>query len=145
MSYYSGSDGAMKIDDVEAARVTSFSFTSNQETLDVTSLGDRDRKLTGGLRSLSGSASIAYYSKTGATVGDQRAQYLIGKLIKTGGAVSETVSLELGITDHAGVYDEIKFDAVITSIAMSSAQGEIFSADISFEAADAPSVMDLGV
>jgi len=145
VSYYSGSDGAMKIDDVEAARVTSFSFTSNQETLDVTSLGDRDRKLTGGLRSLSGSASIAYYSKTGATVGDQRAQYLIGKLIKTGGAVSETVSLELGITDHAGVYDEIKFDAVITSIAMSSAQGEIFSADISFEAADAPSVMDLGV
>ena len=145
MGYYSGADGVMKVDDVQVARVTTFSFTSSQETLDVTTLGDRDRKLVGGIRSLSGSASIAYYSASGASTGDQRAQYFIGKLIKTGGAVSETVGLELGITNHAGVYDEIKFDAVITSIAMSSAQGEIFSADISFEAADAPSVMDLGV
>ena len=145
MSYYSGADGVMKVDDVQVARVTTFSFTSNQETLDVTSLGDKDRKLVGGLRSLSGSASIAYYSKTGATVGDQRAQFLIDKLIKTGGAVSETVSLELGITDHADADKNIKFNAIITSIAMSSAQGEIFSADISFEASDAPSVMALGV
>ena len=144
MGYYSVADGVMKVDAVQVARVTTFSFTSSQETLDVTTLGDRDRKLIGGTRSLSGSASIAYYSASGATAGDQRAQYLIGKLIKTSGA-SNTVTLELGITNHAGVYDEIKFDAVITSIAMSSAQGEIFSADISFEAADAPSVMDLGV
>ena len=50
-----------------------------------------------------------------------------------------------GITDNADAYKNIKFVAVITSIAMSSAQGEIFSADISFEAADAPSVMALGV
>jgi len=144
VGYYSGADGVMKVDDVQVARVTTFSFTSSQETLDVTTLGDRDRKLIGGTRSLSGSASIAYYSASGASTGDQRAQYLIGKLIKTSGA-SNTVTLELGITNHAGGYDEIKFDAVITSIAMSSAQGEIFSADISFEAADAPSVMDLGV
>ena len=145
MGYYSGSDGVMKVDDVQVARVTTFSFTSNQETIDVTNLGDRDRKLKGGLRSLSGSASIAYYSQTGASAGDKRAQYLIGKLIKTGASASETVVLELGILNHAGVYDEIKFEAIITSIGMSSAQGEFFCADISFEAADAPSVMDLGV
>ena len=144
MGYYSGADGVMKVDGVQVARVTTFSFTSSQETLDVTTLGDRDRKLIGGTRSLSGSASISYYSADGATAGDQRAQHIIGKLIKTSGA-SNTVELELGITNHAGTYDEIKFVAVITSIAMSSAQGEIFSADVSFEAADAPSVMDLGV
>ena len=143
MGYYSGSDGEMQIDEVKVAKVTSFSFTSNQETIDVTTLGDRDRKLVGGLRSLSGSATIAYYSANGATDIDIRAKYLIGKLIKTGGAVSETVSLQFGINDHEGVYKEIKFTAIITSIAMSSAQGEIFSADVSFEAADAPSVMDL--
>jgi len=143
VGYYSGSDGEMQIDEVKVAKVTSFSFTSNQETIDVTTLGDRDRKLVGGLRSLSGSATIAYYSANGATDIDIRAKYLIGKLIKTGGAVSETVSLQFGINDHEGVYKEIKFTAIITSIAMSSAQGEIFSADVSFEAADAPSVMDL--
>ena len=111
---------------------------------DVTSLGDRDRKLVGGLRSLSGSASIAYYSSTDAK--DKRAQYLIGKLIKKNNSVaSETVVFELGILNNADVYDEIKFKAVITSIAMSSAQGEIFSADVSFEAADTLEQMDLGV
>ena len=143
MSYYSGSDGVMKIDDVEAARVTSFSFTANQETLDVTSLGDRDRKLIGGLRSLSGSATIAYYSGTAAK--DKRAQYTIGKLMKKDGSASETVVLELGILNSSGNYDEIKFKAIITSISMSNAQGEIFSADISFEAADILEQMDLGV
>ena len=143
MSYYSGSDGVMQVDAVEAARVTSFSFTANQETLDVTSLGDRDRKLIGGLRSLSGSATIAYYS--GSSAKDTRAQHIIKKLIKTDGTASDTIELELGILNNAGVYDEIKFFAVITSISMSSAQGEIFSADISFEASDVSSVMDLGV
>tara|TARA_Y100001938_G_scaffold148364_1_gene231842 strand:+ start:4839 stop:5264 length:426 start_codon:yes stop_codon:yes gene_type:complete len=131
VAYYSGTDGEMKIDQVVVARVTSFSFTSNQETLDVTTLGDKDRKLIGGLRSLSGSASIAYYSAGSAT--DKRAQYLIGKLMKTEAAASETVSLELGI-NVGTTYRRIEFTAVITSIAMSSAQGEIFSADVSFEA-----------
>lgn len=143
MGYYSGADGLMKVGSTTVARVTTFSFTSSQETLDVTTLGDRDRKLIGGTRSLSGSASIAYYSESGATAGDTMASTLINKLIKTGGAASETVDLSLGITDHSGAYKDITMTVVLTSIAVSSAQGEIFSADISFEAADAPSSFDL--
>ena len=143
MGYYSGADGVMKVDDVQVARVTTFSFTSSQETLDDTTLGDRDRKLIGGTRSLSGSASIAYYSASGATAGDTIASTLMNNLIKTGGAASDTVTLSLGINDHAGTYKDITMTVVLTSIAVSSAQGEIFSADVSFEAADAPSGFDL--
>ena len=143
MGYYSGSDGVMKVGATEVGRVTTFSFTSSQETLDVTTLGDRDRKLVGGTRSLSGSASIAYYSATGATSGDTMASTLMNKLIKTGGVASDTVTLSLGINDHSDSYKDITMTVILTSIAVSSAQGEIFSADISFEAADAPSGFDL--
>ena len=143
MGYYSGSDGVMKVGATEVGRVTTFSFTSSQETLDVTTLGDRDRKLIGGTRSLSGSASIAYYSATGATSGDTMASTLMNKLIKTGGVASDTVTLSLGINDHSDSYKDITMTVILTSIAVSSAQGEIFSADISFEAADAPSGFDL--
>ena len=133
----------MKVGATEVGRVTTFSFTSSQETLDVTTLGDRDRKLVGGTRSLSGSASIAYYSATGATSGDTMASTLMNKLIKTGGVASDTVTLSLGINDHSDSYKDITMTVILTSIAVSSAQGEIFSADISFEAADAPSGFDL--
>ena len=133
----------MKVGATEVGRVTTFSFTSSQETLDVTTLGDRDRKLIGGTRSLSGSASIAYYSATGATSGDTMASTLMNKLIKTGGVASDTVTLSLGINDHSDSYKDITMTVILTSIAVSSAQGEIFSADISFEAADAPSGFDL--
>tara|TARA_Y100001973_G_scaffold941_1_gene1222 strand:- start:2254 stop:2688 length:435 start_codon:yes stop_codon:yes gene_type:complete len=144
VGYYSGADGEMKVGGVQVARVTTFSFTSNQETLDVTSLGDRDRKLVGGIRSISGSASIAYYSAaSGATTGDLMASTLMNNLIKTDGSTSDTVTLSLGINDHSGTYKDITMTVVLTSIAVSSAQGEIFSADISFEAADAPSGFDL--
>ena len=49
----------------------------------------------------------------------------------------------LGINDYGGTYKDITMTVILTSIAVSSAQGEIFSADISFEAADAPSGFDL--
>ena len=60
----------MKVDNTAVATVTTWSFTASQETLDVTTLGDHDRKLVGGTRSVSGSASISWYSASGATAGD---------------------------------------------------------------------------
>ena len=135
MGYYSGGDGFMKVGTVEVATVTTWSFTASQETLDITTLGDRDRKLTGGTRSVSGSASISWYSDSTNAAGNTQAAVLLGKLIKTGTdpAVSDTVSLTLGIKDHAGADKEISMTVVLTSIAMTSSQGEVFSAEVSFE------------
>lgn len=138
----------MKIGTVEVATVTTWSFTASQETLDVTTLGDRDRKLVGGTRSISGSASISWYSASGAASTHTQAPALIGNLIKlsVGGAkpaASDVPTFTLGITDHAGTPKEIVMSVILTSIAMTSSQGEIFSADVSFEAADVPSALTL--
>jgi len=141
VGYYSGGDGLMKVGSTTVATVTTWSFTASQETLDITTLGDRDRQLIGGTRSISGSASISWYSASGATTGQTQASTLMGKLLKTGGAVSETVELSLGITDHAGDAKVTTMTVVLTSIAMTSSQGEVLSAEVSFEAASAPTAV----
>jgi hypothetical protein len=141
VGYYSGGDGLMKVGNTTVATVTTWSFTASQETLDVTTLGDRDRQLVGGTRSVSGSASISWYSATGSTSGQTQASVLMGKLVKTGGAVSETVELSLGITDHAGDAKVTTMTVILTSIAMTSSQGEVLSAEVSFEAASAPTAV----
>ena len=141
MGYYSGGDGLMKVGSTTVATVTTWSFTASQETLDITTLGDHDRKLVGGTRSVSGSASISWYSDNTNAAGNTQAQTLIGNLIKLDGSVSDQVTLTLGITDHANAEKSITMSVVLTSIAMTSSQGEVLSAEVSFEAADAPSAL----
>tara|TARA_R100001015_G_C4605738_1_gene160791 strand:- start:895 stop:1329 length:435 start_codon:yes stop_codon:yes gene_type:complete len=141
VGYYSGGDGLMKVGNTTVATVTTWSFTASQETLDVTTLGDRDRQLIGGTRSISGSASISWYSAQGSSVDQTQASVLMGKLVKTGGAVSETVELSLGIKDHSDTEKVTTITVILTSIAMTSSQGEVLSAEVSFEAASAPTAV----
>jgi hypothetical protein len=143
VGYYSGGDGLMKVGTTTVATVTTWSFTASQETLDITTLGDHDRKLVGGTRSVSGSASISWYSASGATAGDKMASTLMGNLIKLDGSVSDQVALTLGITDYDNQEKSITMTVVLTSIAMTSSQGEVLSAEVSFEAADAPTGLTL--
>ena len=131
----------MKVGTVEVATVTTWSFTASQETLDVTTLGDRDRQLVGGTRSISGSASISWYSASGAASTHTQASALMGKLVKTNGSASETVPLSLGITDHAGAEKVTTMSVILPSITMTHSQGEVLSAEVSFEAASAPTAV----
>ena len=62
-----------------AAKVESWSLSATQATLETTSLGDTDRTLIGGLRSVSGSCSIAYYSDIS---GSNEATTLLNKILK---------------------------------------------------------------
>jgi len=146
VGYYSGQDGFLEVDEQNVATVTSWNFTAPQETLDVTTLGDHDRNLFGGVRSISGSASISWYSDTTNAAENTQAATLLGKLVKTSTAAdgrSDTVALTLGISNHAAVKKEIKMTVILTSIAMTSSQGEVFSAEVSFEATGAPSTFTL--
>ena len=143
MGYYSGSDWFMKVGGTNAATITTWSFTASQETIDITTLSDRDRKLMGGTRSVSGSASISWYSDTTNAAANTTTQTLIGNLIKTDGTASDEVDLILGITDHASTEKTITMRVILTSIAMTSSQGEVLSAEVSFEAVSAPSALTL--
>ena len=49
MAFFSGKDGVLKIENTQAAKVQNWTYTSNQELLDVTALGDTDRRQDYGL------------------------------------------------------------------------------------------------
>lgn len=140
----------MKVGTTTVATVTTWSFTASQETLDVTTLGDRDRQLIGGTRSISGSASISWYSASGANAGHTQATTLLNTVLKANGTAPSTVAgqdyntaLTLGITDYDGDEKSITMGVILTSIAMTSSQGEVLSAEVSFEATDHPSALTL--
>ena len=137
MAFFSGKDGVLKIAGTQAAKVQNWTYTSNQELLDVTALGDTDRKQDYGLRNGTGSCRIFYYRASASDKGD--ASTLLNKVIKarasnskTVAAAPDTVKLTLGFMDGT-TECSLSFDAMISSAAITSAQGDVMSADISFQ------------
>ena len=145
MGFYSGKDGQLYLDgsSTAAAKVESWSLSATQATLDTTSLGDTDRTLIAGMRSSSGSCSIAYYSDAS---GSNEATTLLNKIIKARSSASvpgtaadsTTTTFKLGFKDYQDTVKYITVEGVITSANISSSQGEILKADISFEVNGAP-------
>ena len=137
MAFFSGKDGVLKIAGIQAAKVQNWTYTSNQELLDVTALGDTDRRQDYGLRNGTGSCRIFYYRTSSSDKGD--ASTLLNKVIKgratstdkTAGPAQE-VKLTLGFMDGT-TECSLSFDAMISSAAITSAQGDVMSADISFQ------------
>ena len=136
--FYSGQDGRLIVNDSTVAKVRSWSFTANQAVLETTSLGDSTRTLEAGVRSLTGSCSLYYYNDTANVVSDLLAKV---STVNAGGTLS-AVQMELNMT-KGGTTKKIVMDAFITSYAMSNSQGEISSADVSFEATGAPTTLSM--
>ena len=143
--FYSGQDGELLVNDTKAAKVRSWSFTFNQAVLETNSLEDTDRTIIHGMRSYTGTASIYYYQDSSGS-GSGQLTTLINEVIKGGtgagdsvNADSSYVKFKLRIKDGTASGRFIEFTAIQTSISMTSAIGEVMSADISFEAHGAPS------
>ena len=143
--FYSGQDGELLVNDTKAAKVRSWSFTFNQAVLETNSLEDTDRTIIHGMRSYTGTASIYYYQDSSGS-GSGQLTTLINEVIKGGtgagdsvNADSSYVKFKLRIKDGTANGRFIEFTAIPTSISMTSAIGEVVSADISFEAHGAPS------
>ena len=141
MSFYSGKDGRLLIDGTAAAKVRNWSYQASLQTLETTTLGDRDRTITSGTRSHSGSCSLFYYASP-AIPSVNSASTLLNKLIKAAvdgqGAESEEVTLRLKIDDGSTNGKYIEGECLLTSAQMQMAVGEVLSADISFEFNGAP-------
>ena len=143
MGFYSGRDGELYIGGSKAAKVQSWSFSSSMAVLETSSLGDTDRTLKAGMRSYSGSCRLFYYVESAGGVSNLHS--LITKSIKTvtGGGTSSTTSsdhviLKLRMTTGGTDIRDIQFLVFITGVSMSTAVGEVASADISWEANGAP-------
>ena len=139
--FYSGTQGEMFIDGTKAAKVRSWSFNSSLGLLDTTTLGDTDATSTPGIRTSTGNCSIFYYAPAGDETNS--CSDLIGKLLKQKtadaedgqAAEAEKVTLKLAVTESAtsaGV-KHIQGEVYLTSVAMTCAVGEVFSAEVAFQ------------
>ena len=148
--FYSGQDGELFVNNNKAAKVRSWSFTFNQAVLETVSLEDTDRTIIHGIRSYTGSASIYYYQDSAGS-GSGELSTIISKIMKVGTDTdigtgkgdgvndeSSLVFLKLKIKDGSASGRFIVFDVIPTSFTMTSAIGEVLSADISFEVNGAP-------
>ena len=149
MGFYSGRDGELYIGNQttsKAAKIQSWSFSSSMAVLETTSMGDTDRTLKSGVRSYSGSCRLFYYvSDTTSSTSTSNINGLIDAAIKAGGSAgdgendpSDEVTLKLRLTTGSTDKRDIQFSAFITGVSMSTAVGEVASADITWEANGAP-------
>jgi len=130
--FYTGRDGSLLLDGVTQAKVTSWSFSSNLETLETTTLGESHRSYTPGVQGSSGSATLLYYK---ADDGSNDAGDILKKLINTntaGISDADTVLFTLRYANGDN-FNDIKFNAYITEASLGSSVGEVASAQINFQ------------
>jgi hypothetical protein len=121
MSYYSGKDGFVSYNGTLVAKVSSWSFSSTVDTLEVTNLSLSDRTFVPGLRSSSGSATIFYY--------DDAAKPLIERVIKIDDVGEDDIlTIRLG---WGAKY--IQGSCIITSAELNCAVGEVMQATVQFQ------------
>ena len=109
--FYSGQDGVLKVAGETAGKVRSWSFTANQAVLETTSLGDNNRTLEAGVRSVTGSCSLYYYNDSADVVGD-----LLAKVSSTSSTADmSTVTMELSLS-KGSTTKTIKMDVFIVTL-----------------------------
>ena len=151
MTFYSGQNGRLLIDDVAAAKVTTWAISSSQTPLDCTTLEQTDKTYVNGLRNTTGSCRIFYYDDTSGSTRTNSAKTLIDKLMKartTGSAAGiaadpQNVTLKLQVVEGTATTRTIEVEALITAAAMQMAVGQVLAADIQFQVNGAPKTVAL--
>lgn len=138
---YTGIDGALYVDDVRVARVSSWSFSAEAQTLETTSLGDFARNYVYGLQSFSGNATIFYYENASNLI---EGGALLTDVVRTTQTPTEpTHVLELRLA--GGSVDRlVKFKCALNQVEISATTGEIIEAQISFTVCGPLTTANLG-
>lgn len=146
MTYFSGVNGVLEIDNKKAGRVSGWQLSPSQGLVDVTSLGDTDKVSTVGIRTTTGSCTVFYYQETPGSNSANECSLLLNKIIKARLSDGEPgqaeqvspVTFKLKIDDGTANGKYVKVEALITSANLGATVGDIMSSTVSFEAIGAP-------
>lgn len=123
--FYSGIDGSLLVDGVAVGKVKQWDFRSDAEVLVTTTLSSAAPTYCHGRAGHNGSCTLLYYENPDASV-DGRP--LIGSLTRTGAVpTGQVFRLELVARQRSVV-----FDALVTSVRLSSLAGRVMEANIDF-------------
>lgn len=138
---YTGIDGALYVDDVKVARVSSWSFSANADVLETTSLGDFARNYVYGIQSFSGSATVFYYENASNLI--EGASLLTDVVRTTQTPTEPTHILELRFTGGS-TNRAVKFKCALNTVEITATTGEIIQANITFTVCGALTTANLG-
>ena len=133
--FYSGRDGELRHNGNTIAKVASFSIQSSLETLEVTTLGDNDRRYIPGVVGYSGSATLLYYEDSNGKIA--AGEVLKRIFTKDSKGVTTDAKKEMEFRFKGGKNGDtgrsIKIKAYITSASIAAATGDIMRAEIAFQ------------
>ena len=152
--YYSGQHGRYYFgnDTSPLGTVRDWSFATQMATLDATTLGDTYKVPVNGIRTITGSATLFWTSGKNPQSINNGAHSVLQKIVsirRDGSSdpghakeAGQDLRLELRVEDGYKSGDKIgrgiELRVKVTSVQMSMAHGEIFSANCSFESIGAP-------
>lgn len=150
MALFSGAHGSLELEGVKIANVQNWSFTVNVQAADTSTLGTTDTTIVPIKRTTTGSCRIFYYQEVPTKKSKENsASAFINKIAKARGSGDATnrrltqgndsadenfSDLRLKVDDGSSTGREIYMRILITSLTMAMTVGEIFAADIQFQA-----------
>ena len=157
MSYFTGRHGSLMLDGDTILQVQNWSFSTSVSLLSVKSLAESDDRFIPDGRTTTGSCRVLYYQETQGVIGTSNASVFINKVLKArdgssfqgaslyqGNEPEEYRSdLRLKVDDGSQGGRAIEMRVLITNVTMTMAVGEIFAADITFQAHGAPTVVNI--
>jgi hypothetical protein len=133
MAFFTGRVGALRLDNVEVAKVRDWSIEATVNLLDTTTLGDGASTYHPGIKGATGSATLVYYRlEPGESATKKQFTELLSKIMKQG-RIQITDRVELRLSTNSGVAaDTLRFQAYITSANITVTNGELVTVPIQF-------------
>ena len=132
MAFFTGRTGSLVFGGKPVAKIRDWSLDTTVELLSTNTIESTSNTFTPGVKGATGSATLMYYKlESGESASFTQFTALLSKIMKTGSIeTSQRVFLELNV--GAGVADDIKFNAYITSANVSVSTGELSVVPITF-------------
>ena len=157
MAFFTGTKGSLLLEGNTIASVQNWTVTTTVSLLNTRTLGESDDTFEPNGRSTSGSCRVLYYDDGSGNINSNNASTFINKVIKArdgspgrgaslyqGNDPNEyRSSLRLKVDDGSADGRYIEMRILITNVTLTMAVGEIFAADITFQASGAPTFVNI--
>ena len=157
MAFYTGRHGSLLLEGNAIAQVQSWSVSTTVSLLNVRTLEETDDRFFPESRTTSGSCRVLYYDQGPGNKGTNNASTFLNKIIKArDGSPGQSATLYQGnepdeyrsdlrlkVDDGTADGRYLEMRVLITNVTLTMAVGEIFAADITFQASGAPTFVNI--
>lgn len=133
MGFFTGRTGSLVVNNKPVAKIRDWSLETTVELLSTNTIDSGVNTFVPGVKGATGSATLVYYKLESTDEKNNYSEFtaLLNKVHKTGSIeTTDRVRLELNV--GGGAFDDIMFDAYITSATVSVSTGELSVVPINF-------------